>query len=372
MSRYEFSLAGPTDDEQLRERMAHDWIEGAASISLRREPSFIRSSRLLGSPTQIIVGRDTATGRILATGCRCITTSYIDGVPRRAAYLSDLRIHRAHRSGVLLSRLYRYLRTLHDADPLPCYTLIYGDNATALGSLVGGRAGLPRYLPTGRLITRAIRLARRRPEPMLPGVQLRRAHADELPELVRFINARRSIYRWAPVLSPADFAPGGRCDTLRPEDFFIARRNGRLCAAMAAWNQAPLRQAHVERYAHSMKLLRFPYNVVASLRGLPALPPRGGAIAYVYLAFTAVENDDEPLCAALLRHVYNALCDGRLLYALAALHDDDALLPLFAEYEGATSVVNLFEVDFRSAPSPAQASAAAPYSARCRIEFALS
>jgi len=368
MSRYHFSLATPADDAQLRGRMALDWIEGAAAISLRREPSFFASSRLLGMPVQIIVGREAATGRIVATGSRCVTASYINGQPRRSAYLSDLRIDRDHRSGVLLSRVFRYLRTLHDADPLPTYTLIYGDNETALGNLVGGRAGLPFYLQRARLLARSIRLTRHRAEPALPGVELRRARADELPQLVRFINGRRSGLSWAPILDTSDFESGGRCDTLRAQDFFVALREGRICATIAAWDQAPLRQAHVERYPRATQLIRIPYNLTASLCRLPRLPAIGARLPYVYLSFIAVENDDVALCAALLRHVYNALCHGPWLYALAAMPDDDPLLPALAEYAGTTSIVKAFEVNFSPAIDPTPS--IEPQ--RVGVEFALS
>jgi hypothetical protein len=368
MSRYDFSLGGPEDDAQLRERMAADWIEGDSAISLRREPSYIRACRLQGDPAQIIVGRDMVSGRIVATGNRCITKTYLDGEVRRAAFLSDLRIHREHRSGMLLSRVYRFLRLLHDADPLPCYTLVYDDNETALGNLVGGRAGLPHYLERGRLFTRALHLSRRKPALAAEGIELRRARKEELPAIVEFLNRRNRQFRWAPVLDAADFAAGGRCDTLNAEDFFIAIRDGRICATMAAWDQFPLRQAHIERYPKPMALLRHVHNLVAPLLKRPRLPAAGGALPYVYLSFIAVERDDHALCTALLRHAYNALCQGRWLYAFAALHDDDPLLPVFSDYPAISSAARLFEVDFSREPDRALASSLQ----RACIEFALS
>jgi hypothetical protein len=367
MTRYILSLAGPDDDAQLRERMARDWIEGDAAITLRREPSYFDASRLLGDTVQVIVAREASTDRIVATGCRSIATSYIDGQPKRTAFLSDLRIDPAHRNGFLLARIYRFVRTLHDADPLPCYTLVYDDNERALNTLVGGRAGLPHYLPRGRLIARAVRLTRKRTPPCLPGVEIRRATRDALPELVNFLNAQRTSRRWAPALAIADFDPGQRCDTLRAENFFVARRNGRICATMAAWDQSALRQAHVERYARATQLLRIPYNLMASIRGWPTLPAHGKPLPYVYLAFIVAQGDDAALCAALLAHVYNAQCGERHLYALAALHDDDPLLSVFDDYPGTTSVVRLFEVDFSSEREAALAHS----NERACVEFAL-
>lgn len=367
MTRYTLSLAGPADDAQLRERMAHDWIEGDAAITLRREPSYFDASRLLGAVVQAIVVREGSTDRIVATGCRSIATSYIDCQPQRTAFLSDLRIDPSHRNGFLLARIYRFLRTLHDADPLPCYTLVYDDNERALNNLLGGRAGLPHYLPYGRVIARAVRLMGRRAELRLPGVEVRRATPSELPELVRFINAQRATRRWAPALDIADFAPGGRCDTLRAEDFFVASRNGRICATMAVWDQSTLRQAHVERYARATQLLRIPYNLMASVRGWPKLPAHGKPLPYVYLAFVAAQDDDTALCAALLSYVYNSLCGTPYLYALAALHDDDPLQAVFDDYPGTTSIVRAFEVDFSHEPGLGRAVS----SQRAGVEFAL-
>lgn len=367
MTRYSLCLAAPEDDAQLRRRMALDQIEGEAAITLRREPSYFGAARLLGGLVQVIVARDASTGRIVATGCRSIANAYIDGRPRRTAFLSDLRIDPDHRNGFLLARIYRYLRMLHDADPLPCYTLIYDDNQRALGNLVGGRAGLPHYLPCGRVIARAVRLTRKRDVPHVPGVQVEQATHEALPALVRFVNARRASCRWAPELAMSDFEPGGRCDTLRAEDFFVARRHGQICATMAVWNQSSLRQAHVERYARSTRLIRIPYNLMASARGWPTLPAQGEPLPYVYLAFIAAQDDDPSLCAALLAHAYNSLCGKPYLYALAALHDDDPLLSAFEDYPGTSSAVRLFEVDFSR--EPGRGAAASPQ--RACVEFAL-
>lgn len=368
MSRFKFSLAAPGDDAQLRERMASDWIEGAAAISLRREPSYFAVCRLQGKQVQVITGREASSGRIVAMGSRCITTTFIDGRPERTAYLADLFIDPAYRNGTLLSRTYRFLRELHETDPLPCHTLIYNDNETALRHLTGGRAGLPLYRPCGRLLASSLHLTKRLPALTMPGVELQRADAGDLPEVIDFLNQCRLKHRWAPVLSLDDFRPDGRCGTLQPQDFFIARRHGRICATMAAWDQSDLRQTHVERYARPTAWLRHGYNLFARLRGMPRLPAPGQALPYVYLACIAAEDDDPALCRTLLRHVYNALCGGRWLYALAALHEDEPLSAVFADYRAAASAIRLYEVDFDATHGDA---ARPPSGASPRIEFAL-
>ena len=73
MSRFDFSLASAADDRELRERVASDWIEGHAAISLRREPSYFAACRLQGQAVQVIVGRERGTGRIALVASRAST-----------------------------------------------------------------------------------------------------------------------------------------------------------------------------------------------------------------------------------------------------------------------------------------------------------
>ncbi len=368
MSRYTFSIAQPSDDAQLRARMAADWIDGTVALSLRRQPSYFAASRLQGA-MQTIVCREVATGDIVATLGRCVATVFLHGKPCRAALVSDVRVARAHRGRGLIPRLFRELQALHEADPMPCYALIDDDNERALRSLTSGRPGMPSLRPFSRLTLRALHLGANRREAVPAQVELRRARADELPDIVRFLAARYTECSWAPVLDLDDFLPGGRCDTLRADDFFVAIRDARICATMAAWDQAPLRQAHVERYAGPIAYARPAYNLLAALRGRPRLPPPGERLPYVYLAFIAAQHDDASLCAALLRHVCNALRDGRWLHAVAALDEGDPLLRAFHGYRAIRSAVSCYEVEFDAGSE--RMPLAAAQTVRPRVEFAL-
>ncbi|MDG0025480.1 hypothetical protein [Trinickia sp. Y13] len=365
MSGYRFSIAQPDDDAQLRARMAADWIEGAVALSLRREPSYFAASRLQGA-MQTIVCREAATDAIVATLARSVATVLLDGVPQRAALVSDLRVDRAHRGRGLVARLFGELRALHEAEPLPCYTLVYEDNEAALRSLASGRPGMPRLRRFSRLQTHALHLGARRRPPASTQAAIRRARPDELPEIVRFLATQRTGGAWAPVIGVDDFEPGGRCDTLRAEDFFLALGDdGRIRATIAAWDQAPLRQAHVERYARPIAWARPAYNAVAALRGRPLLPAPQGRLPYVYLAFIAAEHDDAALCATLLEHVRRALGGERWLHALAALDEHDPLQRAFGGYRAMRSAVLCFEILFDAERAPA------PPAGRPRVEFAL-
>lgn len=406
MSRFTFSLATSADDAQLRARMAEDRMEGNIAISFRREPSYFAGSRLQGDRVQVITCRDTfdRANRIVGLGSRASCLMHVNGQPLRIGYLSDLRADPQYRNGTLLARGYRFLRTLHEAEPLPLYvSIIFDTNRTALQTLVGGRAGLPNYTCLGKILTPALHLDFPRRAITLPGVTLRRAQAADLPAIVRFLNRRLATRQFAPVYAEADFLPGGRCAGLRVTDFFVAikhaqtagqtnvptqtqtapqasgpsetvtdgktdfhpdkntnRQTGNaapaatsgsasddnLLATMAAWDQAGVRQTHIERYSTALTLLRPLYNLASKLCPLKPLPAIGSRVPYLYWCCIAVQNDDLTLLRALVRHAYRALRTGPWHYAIMGLHERDPLAPILKDYRQIHAAGLLYRVDF--------------------------
>jgi hypothetical protein len=346
MSRFEFSLAGLADDPQLRARMAADVMEGSIAVSFRREPSYFSGCRLQGDATQVVKCVDTAAGHIVGLGSRSTALAFVDGRRERIGYLSDLRLAPEFRRGSLVARGYRMLRRLHAADPVLFYTtVIYEGNRLAFAALVGCRAGLPRYVDWGRLLTPAIKLDFAVRQAQLAGVTLERGNAARLPQIVEFLNRERSRKQFAPVVDAAQFG-NGRLAGLRPEAFFLALRGGRIVGTLAAWDQSGLRQTHVERYPAALRLIRPLYNALAALSPLKPLPSPGERIPYVYLACAATEDDDVSLFRFLIRAAHESLRHGPWSFAIAALHEADPLAPVLSEFRCVPAAGRLFAVHY--------------------------
>ncbi|MGZ5096016.1 MAG: hypothetical protein ACXWCH_33305, partial [Burkholderiales bacterium] len=251
-----------------------------------------------------------------------------------------------YRGGTLLARGYRFLRELHERDPVPFYTtVIYEGNLRALQSLSGARAGLPVYCDWGLLLTPALRLDFGKPPIRLPGVTLVRGEDAEVQRIVEFLNTWQSRKQFAPVYRLEDFG-SGRFFGLRGRDFFLAVSDGRIIGTVAAWDQSAARQTHVERYSRGLELIRPFYNCAALFCALKPLPKPGARIPYVYLACMAAENNDAHLMRALLRYAYNALRIGQSHYAIAGLHERDPLAALLAEYRCVPAAGRLFVVHY--------------------------
>jgi hypothetical protein len=354
MSRFTFSLATPKDDPQLRARMAQDWIAGDICISFRREPNYFAGCRLQGDSVQVITCRETSNNKIVGLGSLCSNLVHVNGVPTRAGYLADLRGDPAYRNGTLLARGYRFLRTLHEADPLPnYYTIIFETNEAALRSLIHSRAGLPAYEPAGKIRTPALHLDFPKLAIYIEGLNFRRANRNDLSAIVRFLNQRLSLKQFSPIYTESDFGAGGRCSSLPMDHFFLALQGGIIVGTIAAWDQREVRQTHIERYSATLNTFRPFYNLASLISPLKGLPAVGSRVPYLYLCCIATKDNDVAVFRALLRFAYNQLRTGPWHYAVAGLHDLDPLAAVLGEYRGIPTAGLLYQVNFGSNELPA-------------------
>ena len=299
-----------------------------------------------GETTQVVKCVENASNRIVGLGSRSTAQAWVDGSARRIGYLADLRGAPDVRRGTLLARGFRLLHQLHQHDPVPFYTtVIYEGNAPALATLVGGRAGLPIYQDAGRLLTPALHLDFPRRAIRLRGIEIGRGAPAELPGIVEFLNRTLRARQFPPVYRQQDFGPG-RFANLAAHDFFVARSDGRIVGTLAAWDQAGIRQTHVERYSTPLSLLRPLYNIASRITPLRPLPAVGARVPCVYLACAAIQGDNVDVFRGLLHHACNVLRRGPWHYAIASLHERDPLAPVLGECRRIEAAGRLFVVHY--------------------------
>ncbi len=346
MSRFEFTLAGPADDAALRRRMAEDRMDGHVSVSFRREPSYFAGCQLQGEATQVIKCTDRVTGELVGLGSRLTLQGFVNGNPERIGYLSDLRAAPAVRGGTLLARGYRFLRQLHEQDPIPFYySIILEGNQAALGNLTGARAGLPHYRDLGRILSPAIHLDMARHRVRETGLRFVRGRQGQLPEIMAFLRREYARKQLAPVYHASDFGTP-RLRDLQPEDITLALRGERIVGTLAAWDQHRFRQTHIERYSTPLALMRPGYNLLARVTPLKPLPATGERIPYFCLALAATERNDPAIFRALLAQVYESRRRGPWNYCIAGLHESDPLAEVLTEYRRIESAGRLFVIHY--------------------------
>lgn len=327
MTRYKFELATPADDEAIRRVMAATPMAGSVTVSFQRDPSFFASNVVLGNHWQAVVCRDAKRNEVVGVATRSVRPIHVDGIPKRIGYLSGLRFMPYARRRGLLARGYKFVRRLHDVDPLrPDYylTTIAEGNQNALDALTKNRASLPIYHFITGLNTLVIPLRRIR------GVSDRDAsvsmlsNQNDLGELVAFLNRFAKQRTFAPVYEQSDFQTSGTFREMSVGSIAVIRVHGRIVGAAGCWDQHAFRQTIVRGYADAIGSFRPLFNFWSKLSGGVQLPAVGQPLHCCYVAFPMVKCAKHAmmLLNQLIRMV--PVSAGCLLIGLC---DDDPLLP---------------------------------------------
>ncbi len=347
MSRYRFEVAGPADDADLRRVLAATPMAGNIAVAFHREPSYFAGARVEGRFHQVVACRETESGRIVGFGVRSASPRYVNGQPEWVGYLSTLRLLAGHRNRGLVARGYAFFRRLHADGQARLYlTTIAEGNTTALTQLTSGRAGLPTYHDVGRFHTAAIPLTRRTSRrAMAPGLEIRPARREDIGAVLAFLREQGPRRQFFPAYEEEDFGgETGVFKDLKPDDMLLAFRGGRLVGALAGWDQHGFRQTVVHGYGGALRWARPAYNAWAWLRGLPPLPPPGGAVHYLTAALPVIAGDDAAVFAALLTELRARSAGGPHDYLMLGLHESDPLLPVVRACPAAWYDTRLFLV----------------------------
>ncbi len=349
MPRIEFISAMLDDDAELRALLRHNIMEGDIGVSFRREPSYFYAAAVQGREAQVYKGVDRRSGALAGLGGRFVLPAYINGTQMDIGYLADLRVEADYRSGIGLRRGFDFLRHLHDMQPLPIYTtMILRGNKVALTTIAANRAGMPVYRPQGFVHTPMITLGWPKKALHIQGVEISSGKAEDIPKIFAFINQQHQHRQFAPHYEASDLGTA-RLRDLKAEDFFVARRQGKIIGVMAAWDQYRFRQIHVEYYRGQWRWLKPLYRILSVFSPLTPLPEPGKSLRCLYVVLVAIADDDCAVFRVLLRALYRRYSGGVWHYLTCALHERDPLLPVLKEYWHIAVGGHLFTVDFGDA-----------------------
>ena len=259
-------------------------------------------------------------------------------------YLADLRLDDQYRGGTLIARGYRFLRQLHEDHRARLYTtMIFSGNHAALGTIASGRAGLPQYHDMGLVYSPGINIRRTKP-PINAGCDILRGSEDLLPDIVECLSRNNSRRQFAPVQTIAMFK--SRWRDFRVTDFYVAVRGSRVTGVLGCWDQSSFKQTRIAGYGPRLRWMTPAANAVRPIMGTPLFPKPGQEVAYFYISFIAVDDDNLQIFRTLLRGAYNDAVGTRYLYAILALHERDPLLPALRDYSLTPFSGRLFCVTF--------------------------
>lgn len=323
-------VAGPDDEPDLRRLLRDNPMQGHISLALHREPNFFLGAAVEGDLHQTLACRDTETGALISMGSRSTRDCWVNGQPMRLGYLGQLRVDRRYQGfdgGLALLRTFRHLRQLDRRDGPPFYiAAVSQDNLPAHQLLRREQRGKPTFRPLGGMCNLALPLWRRRRPVRLPGVELRQAGPEHLDDIAACLRRNLSRYQLAPVWKAGDLTHPRRTRDLKPTDFRIALKGGRICGCLAAWDQQGFKQTVVHGYPGGAWRLRHLANLAAPLTRWPRLPEVGEPLRHIFLSHMAMDEDDPALLAALITSTHNRLMGRGYAYLAIGFSHGSPLL----------------------------------------------
>ena len=333
-----FEPARPEDEPELRRVMRETAMDGTIRLAFAREPSFYAAAAVEGPVHQAIVARDPE-GRVVGLCSRSTRTLWVDKTPTQVGYLSALRLEEAYRGRrQMLQRGFDAVRALAQADPATTLhmTTIFEDNAPAIRFLGANLEGFPRYRRIGTVRTLALPTWRRQRVPA--GLALRPGVDADLPQLAALLHSELRRHPLAPVWTEADLRDPALCRGLRPSDFTVAERDGRLVGCVALWDQTAYKQSIVMGYEGGLGTFRGLVNLAAPLLNVPRLPAPGEAVPYATLSHLAAEDDELPLSLALIATASNRAIGAGYSWLTLGVGDGDPLGDEVKRHYGAIEV----------------------------------
>jgi len=288
-SHVSFDIAGQAHDADIRRLLRETPMAGQISISLEREPNYFADAGIAGEVKQTIIAYDQR--RLVCLGSCAIRQRFVNGKSRRVGYLGGLRLDNRYAGRFdILRRGYEFFRALQTDAPADFYfTSIAADNERARRFLERGVAGMPLYEFAGEFVTVIISTN----HDSGSGAFRQKCALDvETPapdQLIAFLNGFNEKHQFAPCWSAEELCSLERLG-LQAVDFHMTRRDGRMIACGALWDQGSFKQTVIRGYSPWLNIARPIANTLRHIINGPRLPVIGETLANAFaspLAFAS-------------------------------------------------------------------------------------
>lgn len=324
--------AGPELDARLLEFTASIGTGTNLRIALDRSPSFFGALDVEGEDPDVVAF--VQGDRVVGCGAMTQRPVYLNG-SRQAGCVGQLgsaRVDPEFRGGTVVARCFRLLHEWHLERPARVFlTTILEDNLQAREIFESGRAGLPRYLDRGRLVTLSCPVGPRHrgAAPKSRGIDVVAGQSGDEEEVVEFWREHGPRRQFYPAYGVDHLrAAGGLLRGLGIGNLVLARAGdgGELLATLGLWDQSAFRRWVVHGLPRGLHLCAPVLGALARIAGGLPLPRPGEALRQCFAATTCVADDDAVVFAALLDGARRQLALAGGGWLTLGLHERDPLL----------------------------------------------
>jgi len=325
------SWAKDSDNQRILDLSPRCAQSGMIRMYPDRSPVFNALHKLIDPDSYHLMA--TAGDRVIGLLGTIHQPMYFKDQMLEMAYFMDFKVDPDYRNGLTAFRLVKPATERERAagTRLGLATLLKNNDAPM--AFTKGRGGFPAslYLGDNRVFS-FIPVRRLKTDPQFViGVPAE----PDIPEMVALYNKFYSTYRLAPRLSEETFRHYiSRIDGLQLEHFLVARKEGRIVAAVALWDEHSFRRYWVTRPNLQIKMISGLVNLLSHFTKVPEPVRSNQPLKQLSLVLYAHDRSVEAL-GALFRHANNLHFGGAYSLLQVQIHQDD---PANAGLKGLTGI----------------------------------
>ncbi len=284
-----------------------------------RSPHFNRIHKQLSDKSYHMVARK---GKDLIGAFGAIFTNlHYQGQEYDSAYLPDFKVDPAFRSSTTAFRVVKEtVSELRRMNTQMAIASFLKDNEYSL-IFTRSRAGLPfaKYLGDISIFSVIPIFKKRIPK----GFEIGHPTEDDIPELVELYNTYYARFKLAPRMTEKLLRFYlGEIDGMGLEQLWIARQDGRIKAALCAWDEDHYKRWYVTRMSGLMKFFSFTLKTLGIIMKMPAPLKEGHPLNHISLVLAAHDNSISGM-KALLRSINNYYRGKRYTILQTHFNQDD-------------------------------------------------
>jgi GNAT superfamily N-acetyltransferase len=294
-------------------------MQADISLIVERDPDFFALGAARGRASTFLAEVDGAVVGCISTWRH---SAWWGGAPRDICYIGDLRIAPEQRRRGIATQLTSKLDKFLDTQPQVPFLLATGAGNSAVERM------------TATIGARGEQLARVTSWQLLPlvalkisaGLEMGAAEARDEGELVRLLDDFHQRRHCSPV-----FGGGGLGELLarsagaKLSDYLIARRRGRIVAAIGLWDASSVRRTRVVGMPLWLRSLCAAARGVSHIISLPPFPRIGTLLRFRYIRHAAFVDGHEDSLHLLVRHAVNEARTRGEHFVLYTCADNDPL-----------------------------------------------
>jgi hypothetical protein len=317
-------ILGPDDEILVSDFYNNPSTDSMINFYLNREPSFFEALQVEGDDPQVYAEIDDKTGEIAGSYIRSLKDCYINGIPEKVTYLGSMKIHPKFRGGWVFSKLVNSLRQRCETNPRLYFFSIMANNTAAEDLFLSGRPTLPAVRKAGDFTTRVFKPFKKQ---YRSSIRIVTACETGLDAMLAFLNKEGAKKQFFPVHRKEHFENSnkGLFKGLKPENIFIALKDGNPIGTLALWDQSEYRRWMLFR-KQSFRIIQPVINLYSHLRGLPSIPSDNKPVDCRHLSLICIQDDDPEIFQALFYHAMNYVISDRPLFVLGHFDAD----PMYA------------------------------------------